>query len=50
MAEVFRRASLREGSTISFMAKAGLRPEVLGKVQEMLVKAGVGKTSNQASA
>ena len=30
MSEVFRRAPLREGSTISFIAKSGLRPEVLG--------------------
>lgn len=30
MAEVLRRAPLRESSAISFVAKSGLRPEVLG--------------------
>ncbi|MEM3083882.1 MAG: hypothetical protein QXU32_07540 [Nitrososphaerales archaeon] len=30
MAEIFSRASLREGAAISLIAKAGLRPEVLG--------------------
>lgn len=30
MAEVFSRAQLREGSSISFISKTGVRPEVLG--------------------
>lgn len=31
LAEIFNRCSLRTGATVSFLSKAGLRPEVLGK-------------------